>query len=449
MKNDIQIFDDVAYSGRGNSYKLNYLAAGSAVTADKNQQQPTSPIRKDPDKTSNIVASWGSDNLRPQNILKALEGLPQAKAILKWKAMALYAGGLIYGKEDAAGNFTPTRDTVIEDFFRNANIKRWQIETCHDYYWFENPYNEFLLNGARDIVSLVSHDSVFCRSGIQNPKTGLVEKAFINANWDNSPTLTDKDGIEVIDPYFGRFDKVRSGNAFKYIYITNFPSPGKVYYQEAAWHGLIESGWLEVAKAIPKFKQALFKNQISIKHHIEIATWYWEFKYEGQWETFSPEDKRTKIKETISQIENTLSGEKNAGKSVSSWKKIGEDGKELSAITIHTIDDKIKDGVYIEDSQEAFSNIMFSMNTDPTLVGNAPGKNFGGGSGSDKRVAFNIYMLTCKADQDIILEPLEFVRDYNGWDPEIKFMFKNYYVATLDQGKEVSTTGSKGGNNAV
>jgi hypothetical protein len=448
MVTDIQIFDDVAYSGRsGASYKLNAIGAGSFISDAK--ATPSSPIRKDPDTTSSIVASWGTDNLRPQNILKALEGLPQAKAILKWKAMALYGGGLTYGIEDENGVFTKKKFTEVEEFFRQSNIKRWQVETCLDYYWFENPFNEVILNGGRKIVSLVSQDSMYCRLGLQNPKTGLVEKAFINANWDNTAIVTDKDGIEVIDPYFGRFDKVKNGKAFKYIYTTSFPSPGKVYYQEAAWHGLVESGWLEVAKSIPKFKQALFKNQITIKYHIEIATWYWEFKYSGEWEKFSPEVKRDKIKDTIAEIDATLSGEKNAGKSVSSYKKIGDDGKEISAVTIHTLDDKIKDGVYIEDSQEAFSNIMFSMNTDPTLVGNAPGKNMGAGSGSDKRVAFNIYMLNCKADQDIILEPLEFIRDYNGWDPNIKFMFNNYYIATLDQGKEVSSTGTQGGNNAV
>jgi hypothetical protein len=49
--------------------------------------------------------------------MTALNALPQAKAILKWKAMALYAGGLIYGIEDENGVFTQKKDSSIEEFF--------------------------------------------------------------------------------------------------------------------------------------------------------------------------------------------------------------------------------------------------------------------------------------------------------------------------------------------
>lgn len=438
---DIEILDDVAYSGRSRAtYKLN---AGG--TGEKPKAFPTVPVQLSPDSTQSIVASWGPDNLRPQKILKALEGLPQAKEILNWKARSLYSGGIVYGIEDAEGNFKRIKDPAVEQFFRDTNIKRYLIEACVDYYWFGNPFHELIINGGRQCSSIVVQDAMFCRLGIQNPKTGTIDKAYINANWDNNATISAKDGIPVIDPYYGRFDRVKVGKEYKYIYVANFPSPGKVYYQSMAWHDLVESGWLDVAKAIPAFKKALFKNQMTIKYHIEIAVWYWEWKYEGQWTKFTPAEKRTAIKETLEEIDVVLAGEGNAGKSIHSWKKIGEDGKEISAVTIHPLDDKLKSGIYIEDSQEAFSNIMFSMGTDPTLVGNAPGKNQGAGSGSDKRVAFNIYMLTCKADQDIILEPLEYVRDLNGWNPEIKFMFNNYYIATLDQGKEVTSTGSANG----
>lgn len=447
MNNTFALFEDVVYYN-GATYKLNSRAATSAGSGGA-MATPSTPVFTQPDTTSNIVASWGADNLRPQNIMKALAGLPQAKSIFKWKAAALYGGGIIYGTEDEAGNFMPKKDKVIDDFFRLSNIKRWQIETCLDYYYWENPFNEFILNGARKIVSMVSQDAMYCRLGIQNPKTGVVDKAYINANWANSPIVKPADGIEVIDPYFGRYDQVANGKAFKYIYTTSFPSPGQVYYQDAAWHSLVESGWLEVAKAIPAFKKALFQNQMTIKYHIEIADWYWEFKYKDAWGKFTDDQRRDAIRETITEMDAVLVGEKNTGKTIHSWMRNGDDGKQESAVKVNVLDDKIKSGVYIEDSQEAFSNIMFSMNVDPTLVGNAPGKSMGAGSGSDKRVAFNIYMLNCKADQDIILEPLEFIRDYNGWDPEIKFMFKNYYVATLDQGKEVSTTGTKGENDAV
>ncbi|HMT30417.1 MAG TPA: hypothetical protein PKD91_14175, partial [Bacteroidia bacterium] len=73
---------------------------------------------------------------------------------------------------------------------------------------------------------------------------------------------------------------------------------------------------------------------------------------------------------------------------------------------------------------------------DPAIIGMTPGKGIGAGSGSDKRIAFNVYVSLCQADRDIILEPLNFIRDYNGWDPELEFRFKYPMITTLDKGKE-------------
>ena len=433
MVNDIQIFHDVAYS------------ANAAATIKLNAE-PKSPNPKTIDKTNNIVASWGSDNLRPQKLVKALDGLPQAKQVLQWQAKALYSGGLVYGTEDAAGNFTPIKDADVDLFLRESNVARYLIESCVDYYWFGNPFTEIGLNGARKAAWIVNQDASFCRKSVPDLKTGISKKVFIDANWEEGATIEEKNGIEMIDPYFNRVGQVKDGNAPKYIYSASFPSPGKIFYQALAWHDLVESGWLEVLKSIPAFKKALFKNQISIKYHFEIADWYWAFRYPGQWETFTPEEKTLKIKETITEIENSLADVANAGKTVKSWLRTGADGSQESALKIHQLDDKIKTGMYIEDSQEAFIHIAFSFGVDPTLIGMTPGKSMGSsGSGSDKRVAYNIYLLNCKADQDIILEPLHFIRDLNGWNPEIKFMFKNYYIATLDQGKEVSSSASTNG----
>ncbi len=435
MVNDFAIFHDVAYSAKsGATFKLN---------AD-----PNSPKPKIIDKTNNIVASWGTDNLRPQRLVKALNGLPQAKQVLQWQAKALYSGGLIYGTEDAAGNFTPIKDLAVDTFIRDSNVQRYLIESCVDYYWFGNPFSEIGLNGARKAAWIVNQDASFCRKGVPDEKTGISKKVYISADWEDNAAITEKDGVEMIDPYFNRVGQVKDGSAAKYFYSASFPSPGKIFYQELAWHDLTESGWLDVLKAIPAFKKALFKNQISVKYHIEIADWYWEFRYKGEWEKISGDAslRSSKIKETIEEIETSLTNVENAGKSIKSWLRTGADGKQESAIVIHQLDDKIKTGMYIEDSQEAFIHIAFSFGVDPTLIGMTPGKSIGSsGSGSDKRVAYNIYMLNCKADQDIILEPLHFIRDLNGWNPEIKFMFKNYYIATLDQGKEVTSSGSTNG----
>src|SRR5690606_22877596 len=85
-----------------------------------------------------------------------------------------------------------------------------------------------------------------------------------------------------------------------------------------------------------------------------------------------------------------------------------EQGKEIPGFKITPIEDALKDGQYLPDSQEASEHGMRAMNVDQTLVGEGPGKKNGGGGGSDKRMAFNIQVATLQPYREVILEPLYF-----------------------------------------
>ncbi len=61
----------------------------------------------------------------------------------------------------------------------------------------------------------------------------------------------------------------------------------------------------------------------------------------------------------------------------------------------------------------------------------------GAGSGSDARVAFNNFISTSTFEQDLILEVLHLVRDYNGWPENLEFRFKQPLIMTMDKGKQV------------
>lgn len=86
---------------------------------------------------------------------------------------------------------------------------------------------------------------------------------------------------------------------------------------------------------------------------------------------------------------------------------------------------------------------MRAVGVDPTLVGDGPGKKMGGGSGSDKRIAFNIYVALLQAYRDVILEPLYFIAEYNGWRKKykgLKFKTVEVELQTLDQGNTAKET---------
>jgi hypothetical protein len=312
------------------------------------------------------------------------------------------------------------------------------MEAASDLYWFYNAFPEIILSNDRSkVVSISAQEAMNSRWSKQNPK-GIIEKCFINANWADGGKIDSPETVivPVIDPYYDPVSAVQQRKEFKYIYPISFPTPGKTYYQLASWHSVYRNKWLSFAAKIPAFKEAIMKNQISIKYHIEVPDYYWSWKYQD-WAKMST-DERTKVRTTeLTEFNKVLQGETNAGRSIMTTSRWDEVTKtKYPGWSITTIDDKYKDGTYIEDSQEASSHLLFALGIDGTLIGNSPGKGMGAGSGSDKRVAFNLYINMCLAHEHLILEPLNFIRRYNGWNPKIRFRIARKEITTLDQGKE-------------
>jgi hypothetical protein len=424
------------------AYLVDHQVSVSLASGKNKMPTPTSPQVKPSSATrSGKVAIWGDNNLFPQEVVAACRKNTLVPSTLDWKARALYAGGLITGKTsyDDNGNekFKPARDTDFEAFRRTSGLHLYLIEAIKDFYWFYHGFPELVLSADRKkINSLATQDAQFCRWEVQNEKTGLVENCYINANWENNENadsdLTTK--VPVLDPYYDPVAFLQNGSDHKYIYPLSYPSSGKVYYQLADWHSIIESGWLGFANYLPEFKQALMKNQITVKYHIEIAEWYWEKKYGKEWATYPQPIKMQKMEEELKRFNDMMSGAKNAGKAIITMMQSDpKTGKEFPGWKITAIDDKLQSGAYIEDSQEASAHLLYALGVDGTLIGSAPGKNMGSGSGSDKREAFNMYLSMCQIHADIILSPLYLIRDYNGWDPELEFKFKQPFLQTLDK----------------
>jgi hypothetical protein len=141
-------------------------------------------------------------------------------------------------------------------------------------------------------------------------------------------------------------------------------------------------------------------------------------------------------------------GAEKAGNSLMYTKKDDTPAQKFEGWKIEAVDDKLKEGVYIEDSQEADMHIFKNMQVDPTLFGAGAGKGqASAGSGSDKRVSWNNYIIQTKPHQDLILKPLHFISNFNGWqerlakadNQKLVFWFKNYMIARLDSGDEIQS----------
>jgi hypothetical protein len=416
-------------------------AIGKAPSLESQpKSKPTAPV-SETIKYSSRVAAWGIDNQFPQKVLKECEVDTIVPTTLRFMARALYGAGLSVGKvtgykDDGTEIFIPQKYQPWEAFKKRSNINRYLIEACNDFYWFYNVFPEMILTKNRsEIYSLNCQEASYCRWGIQND-SGLISDCYIHGNWELFPADTDLKRLAVIDPYDDPVAVTRDRrDAWKYIYPVSYPSPGKTYYQLAHWNGLRSSGWLDYAKAIPQIKKNYSENSVAIAMVVEVADWYWQWKYQD-WED-NVKDREARIKETYQAFNDFVAGKENAGKTLFVPVKTHPETLEpFPGWKIAPIDKGSKENRFIEDSNEPSSHLLYALGVDPAIIGMTPGKALGAGSGSDKRVAFNVYVSLCQADRDAILEPLYFIRDFNGWDPDIEFRFRYPMITTLDKGKE-------------
>ena len=427
--------------------------AASVLNVNLDGVAPEKKIPNKEDGTSYVY--WGSNNQRPNELYKAGKKSSIIKSGLTKMAQILYGGGVevgeyILNKNTGREEFVPvTREKgkLFYDFKFQSNLEGYLLGSIFDLYWFKNVFPQIGVNLNRDkIVQLKRQKASDCRWAWQN-KEGNIEKCFISHKFEDGPIDVKKEDVltrSVLNPDYdpkGQLDallkKKRSENYF--IYPLKYPGITENYYAEPDWVSAIESGWLDLANKIAQFKNSLMENQISIIYHIEIDTRYWSAKF-PKWDEWDAKKKKETSDTVISDWLNSKTGPDKAG-NVQFTPMVAEDdgqgGKnQVSYWKVSVVDNKLKDGAFILDSQEASAHIFAAIGLDPTITGVLPGKGQMPSSGSDKRVAVNMQMNFQQVHRDLILKPLYLIRDFNGWPSTWEFRFKTPEITKLDSGKE-------------
>lgn len=171
---------------------------------------------------------------------------------------------------------------------------------------------------------------------------------------------------------------------------------------------------------------------MQIKYHIELSDDYFPtiFRSEGITE---PEKQKARIKKEYQDLNKFLSDHKNSGKSVISFVKYSPEGKELRRMKITVIEDQMKDGKYIEDSEEASNVMSYGLNVHPSLIGSSPGKSKTI-NGTEARELWIIKQSQMKPFRDRLLMPLYLIKKINKWPDDIHFAIPNMVLTTLDKG---------------
>ncbi|MDI6033013.1 hypothetical protein QLS91_07995 [Flavobacterium sp. LB2P84] len=396
------------------------------------------------------IASWGKNNDYPQQVIKEVKKNGAAASSLRFLRKAHYGNGLILmrdgvsdtGKKDP--KVVPLNELAeINAFFRKSQMKRFWKETIIDLEWFSIAFPEYILSENFTKINRVKRQkAAWCRFEMMNEENGLVEYVYISEKFgkgsavDVTSQFVEK--IPLIDSYWSA-DEVREyckvNKITKFIRPVFYPLLEEAYYPESEWHAILKSGWLDVANSVPALKKALFEKQMTIKFLIEIDEQYYQKIYAEEWAKMKVEERKKIRQDLVDSINTGLVGNENAGKSIQSMKYTDSTGKQVSALTITAIDDKLKDGIYLPEASAANSEILVAIGVDATLIGGAgiPGGALGAGSGSDKREAFLILQALYKTNRETTLEIFEFIQDYNKWDNTIVPGFENTILTTLDK----------------
>lgn len=368
-------------------------------------------------------APWGMNDNRPTEIRHKLRKVPMAGAALDKLVKMMYGNGLVYVREkdlaSGAQNVPRANDARVERFLKRNRIDiMWYLAQCWDYRYYTLTFSEMVLNeGGTEIVELYHKSAEHCRFSQQDDKDFKVKWVGFSPRFAEAPPTQAQITWLPLYRWYEHEEFFAKLRGRKFVWASFMPMPGMFYYPEQPWIGLFsDKGWLDVSANVPRIVSAMQVNQINLKYLINVSVEYFKIRHRD-WDMYTAEQQKKEFDAFSAKIEQHLSGTDNAFKSITvMFEEDPMTGNRRGLIEVVSVDDKTKVGTWIPDSSTADAQIVQGLGLHPSQVGLAPeGGKMGAGSGSDQRESFNTAISLNTPEQDIILEALNFVSDYNGW----------------------------------
>ena len=384
---------------------------------------------------------WGKNDDFPSVIHKLIQRTTVGRAGLQKLTTNMYGQRLISFEVTGYGTGSNeeikfVKDAKLQELLSRSNMKVIRLAQTQDFNWFFLAYAEIIFTDDKSEVYAINYQkAAHCRFAPIDPATGRIPFVYVNANFPDCK-VEDCQKIPVIDMinFYDQIEEIKADTkTHKYIMPLMWPDPLNSYYPVAAWDSARQSGWLDIAISIPAYKKALFKNQMSIKYDIKIPIEYFRLKYTN-FDT-KPDDEKDKIyQELYDQVTGSLTGAENAQKALMSFYETTRDGKSGGKWEITAIDDKMKQGAYVPDTEAADFQISYAMGLNPAQQGQGSTGGLNGG-GSDIREAGLDLRSQLRAYRDILLSWFDFVKIYNNLPPDLELGVQDQVLTTLDQGK--------------
>ena len=393
-------------------------------------------------------ARWGDMDDSPTSWRESLEHVPIAMAAIRKMVSIAYGNGIAYVLDSdlhavARGEAKTVRRAYIpeiEQFKKENRIHRWLIGQLTDWHIYMNAFSEIGWDlGKRNIKRIWHKEAEYCRITLPDSanlySTHMVFSPFFADR--QQPTSKDRAKIPLYNIKVAEEMQrhLMSPAAKTFAYHSHYPTPGLRYYSRPLWIGLFrKGGWLEVAKNVPEIVASMQRNQVSIKYQIYIPEDYFKVRHAG-WDTMTAENRKKIIDTKINELKNWVQNSK--GGTLSQVYKhadafSGGKGDGLDKIQVIAVDDKMKTGTWVPDSNAADSQIVQSLGLHPSQMGLSPqGGKMGAGSGSDQRESYNTQITINTLDQHIVLEPLNLIAEKNNWP--VTFLIDHTRHTTINE----------------
>lgn len=341
----------------------------------------------------------------------------------------------------------PEEYPEIFEFIENNNYPQVRLEVANDLAIFYDAYVEYLFdqNEPPKIVQIKPKEATCSRISKIDEKTGKSEWHGYSAEWHKgspedviaTPLLDRQCPLRDLKIRMGKLPNKDGKNEVvkerNFVHNIRINTPGRFYYSRPYWWSVFASGWYDFSSAIPVYKKALIKNQMTLRYVVYIKENFWDKLYKTR--SITEDKEKAECRDAfLQEMNDFLAGEENAGKGfVSEFRYDKIKGFEDKDIIINPLTKQQIGGEYIEDSEEVSNTICYAMGVHPSIIGASPGK---GKSinGTEARELFTIEQALMKMYQDATLEPLYFAKAMNGWPKDIYFSVTNCQLTTLDQG---------------
>lgn len=397
-----------------------------------------------------LLAPWGEDNLLPQHVLSQIDKaeIVGANADFNWKVGYGLGPKLVKLIRDEKTKKVVDYEEVLDgdayDFFEENDVPMLIEEMLTDMSYFHNSFPMLFVENKK--VKWIRHrEAMFSRWGVD--EKGAIISHLYCSRWGENPADRDIEESAVLDEFDPMNDMKKLAATEKRIcYPVYMPSPGRPYYSYPSWYSIFRSGWYDQIVSIPALKKAILKNNLGVRYIIYISDQYFEEMAELHKVDKTNAEDVSKLKEkVVDSIKEVLTGADNAGKTITSLKKMMPTGNGVAwdkYIEAEPIKNDIQSGEYLTDYETGANIISYAMGVHSSLIGATPGKNSNSLSGSNQRELFLMKQALTKPLIDRVLRPFSFIKKYNGWDKDVAIVIPEYIFTTLDQnksGKQEST----------